>query len=157
MVLGVLVSGPSNPRPSIMPPESQNVPAVRQRGTFKAVSKVALPVGNTLVTVSTALATRPLRVAEIVAVCVVVWAKVVTANVPLVEPAGIVTLGETVAEEVRPLARVTTEPPAGAGPESSTVPVEELPPVTVLGARVTDRGVGDGATVRVVVLVVVAG
>jgi hypothetical protein len=78
-------------------------------------------------------------------------------KVPLVAPAGILTLAGTVAEEVRLLARVTTEPPAGAGPESSTVPVEELPPVTVLGASVTDKGVGDGTTVRVVVLVVVEG
>ena len=53
-----------------MPPVSQNVPAVRQRGTFKVASKVALPTGNTLVTVSAALAVRPLRPAEIVAVCV---------------------------------------------------------------------------------------
>jgi hypothetical protein len=66
-------------------------------------------------------------------------------------------LAGTVAEEVRLLARVTTEPPAGAGPESSTVPVEELPPVTVLGVSVTDKGVGDGTTVKVVVLVVVEG
>jgi hypothetical protein len=74
-----------------------------------------------------------------------------------VTPAGILTLAGTVAEEVRLLARATTEPPAGAGPESSTVPVEGLPPVTVLGASVTDEGVGDGTTVRVVVMVVVEG
>jgi hypothetical protein len=82
---------------------------------------------------------------------------VVTVKVPLVVPAGMLRLAGTVAEEVRLLARVTTEPPAGAGPESSTVPVEGLPPATVLGVSVTDKGVGDGTTVKVVVLIVVEG
>jgi hypothetical protein len=82
---------------------------------------------------------------------------VVTVKVPLLAPAGTVTLAGTVAEEGRLLARVTTEPPAGAGPERSTVPVDGLPPTTVLGASVTDEGVGDGRTVRVAVSVIVEG
>jgi len=82
---------------------------------------------------------------------------VVTVKVPLLAPAGTVTLAGTVAEAVKLLVSVTTEPPAGAGPESCTVPVEGLPPVTVLGASVSDEGVGEGRTVKVVVLVVVEG
>src|SRR5205809_6043109 len=40
------------------------------------------------------------------------------------------------------LERVTTAPPLGAGPLSVTVPVEELPPVTLVGLRLSDESVG---------------
>lgn len=39
-------------------------------------------------------------------------------------------------------ARVTTLPPAGAGPLNVTVPVEELPPLTVVGFRATELTAG---------------
>ena len=48
-----------------------------------------------------------------------------------------VTLVGTVTTAVFELDRVTIAPPEGAGPLSVTVPVEELPPTTLAGARVT--------------------
>jgi hypothetical protein len=40
------------------------------------------------------------------------------------------------------LERATTLPPEGAADESVTVPVEEVPPVTVAGLSDTDESVG---------------
>src|SRR2546422_3052426 len=59
-------------------------------------------------------------------------ALVVPVNVALVAPAGTVTLAGTVAAELS-LDSATCAPPAGAGPSSVAVPVELLPPVTVVG------------------------
>ena len=66
-----------------------------------------------------------------------VTAFVVTVKVALVAPAGTVTLAGTVAAAVLLLASVTTIPPLGAGPLRVTVPVEVLPPVTLVGLRLT--------------------
>ena len=64
---------------------------------------------------------------------------VVTENVALVDPAGTVTLGTTTwATPVLLLTRVTTAPPVGAGALRVTVPVEELPPMTLVGFRDTE-------------------
>ena len=59
---------------------------------------------------------------------------VVTVKVALVAPAGTVMLGGTVAAAWS-LESVTTDPPATAGKSSITVPVEGLPPTTLLGVR----------------------
>jgi len=58
-------------------------------------------------------------------------------NVALVAPAGTVTLAGTVTRVVLLLDSVTTAPPAGAGAPRITVPVEGVPPMTVLGFRST--------------------
>ena len=58
---------------------------------------------------------------------------VVTENVALLAPPATVTLAGTVAAEVLSLDKDTTAPPPGAGPLSVTVPVEELPPTTLVG------------------------
>src|SRR3989442_7610816 len=79
-------------------------------------------------------------------------ALVVTVNVTLVAPAGTVTLAGTVAA-VLMLDCVTCAPPAGAGPSSVAVPVELLPPVTVVGLSASEERRAAGFTVSVAVRV----
>jgi len=63
---------------------------------------------------------------------------VVTEKVAVVDPAETLTLAGTCAAVVLLLVRDTVAPPLGAAPLSVTVPVDELPPVTLVGFRVTD-------------------
>jgi len=77
----------------------------------------------------------------IVAVALLETATVVTVKVAVVAPAATVTEAGTVADAELPL-RVTVTPPVGAALLIVTVPVEEFPPTTELGLRVTDDGVG---------------
>jgi hypothetical protein len=79
-------------------------------------------------------------------------ALVVTVNVVLVEPAGIVADAGTWAADVLLLVSEITAPLGGAAPLSVRVAVEDEPPVTVLGLRVREVRVAT-ETVRVVVLV----
>jgi hypothetical protein len=80
--------------------------------------------------------------------------EVFTVNVALVAPAGTVTLAGTLAALLL-LDRRTCAPPAGAGPLSVTVPVEDVPPITLAGLSVSDETVGSGTvTVRVAALLV---
>ena len=94
-----------------------------------------------------ALIVVPLR-AVIVSVICVVLATVVIVNVAVVAPSGTITLAGTWATPVRLLVRVTAIPPVGAGPFKVTVPVDETPPLTVLGARTSEDRTG-AVTVRV--------
>jgi hypothetical protein len=85
----------------------------------------------------------------------VVTVAVVTEKVAVVDPAPIVTFAGTVATPLL-LDSVTTIPPAGAAPDSVTVPVAEVPPVTLVGLSVSDdndTGGGTGVTVSVAVRV----
>src|SRR6267143_172197 len=75
-------------------------------------------------------------------------ALVLRLKLALVPPAGTVTLEGTVAALVLLLESVTCPPPAGAGAFSVTVPVEELPPVTLARLTVSDETIG-GITVSV--------
>ena len=82
----------------------------------------------------------------------VATALVVTLNVPLVAPAGTVTLAGTLAAALL-LESETTAPPLGAGPFRITVHVgEEVPPVTLAGLRPREEGTG-GTTVSAAVCV----
>ena len=74
-----------------------------------------------------------------------VVALVLTAKVPLVAPAGIVTEGGVVASVVLLLASEIMAPPEEAGALSVTLPVDGDPPVTLLGFRVSEVRVGPGA------------
>src|SRR5258708_25757192 len=76
-----------------------------------------------------------------------VTAKVVTVNVRLLAPAGMVTLTGTVAAAVLLLERETRAPPVGAGPLSLTLPVEGDPPLTLVGFSASE-GEGGGAGAR---------
>src|SRR6266404_3913728 len=71
---------------------------------------------------------------------------VFTRKVALVAPAGTVTLEGTRAAVVLLLESVTIAPPAGAAPLKVTVPVEEFPPVTLVGfSESAERETGAGA------------
>jgi hypothetical protein len=63
---------------------------------------------------------------------------VVTVNVPVDWPAGMMMLAGTVPAPLS-LPRVTNTPPGPAGAVNVTVPVEGDPPVTGLGVRVTEE------------------
>ena len=84
-----------------------------------------------------------------------VTALVLTVNVALLAPAATVTLAGTVAVGVLLLERETAAPPLGAGPPRVTVPVEEDPPVTLIGLSATAESVAEpgGVTVSEAVLV----
>src|ERR1700682_103334 len=84
---------------------------------------------------------------------------VFTVKVALVAPAGTVTLEGTLPARLL-LESSTCAPPAGPGPLSVTVPVEDcLPPMTLVGFRSSEetvgRGGGGGVTVRGIVVVFV--
>ena len=67
-------------------------------------------------------------------------------NVAVVAPAATVTLDGTVAAAVLLLESAIVAPPAGAAPLSVTVPVEEFPPVTLVGfTESAERETGAGA------------
>ncbi len=82
---------------------------------------------------------------------------VFTVKVTPVAPAGTVTLEGTLAAPLS-LESATCAPPAGAGPLSVTVPVEDCrPPTTLVGLSVNEEtvGSGGGVTVRVIAVVCV--
>src|SRR5438445_8470833 len=69
---------------------------------------------------------------------------VFTVKVTLLLPAGTVTVEGTLAAALL-LESVTCAPPAGAGPLSVTVPVDDCaPPTTLCGFNVSDAMVGSG-------------
>ena len=78
-------------------------------------------------------------------------ALVLTVNVALLAPAATVTLAGTLAAVVLLLESVTVAPPAGAAPLKVTVPVEEFPPVTLVGFSESEERVGGGGGAAVTV------
>lgn len=82
--------------------------------------------------------------------------EVFTVKAALMAPAGTVTLAGTLAAPLL-LERRTCAPPAGAGPFSVTVPVEDCkPPTTLVGFNVNEETVGSGGGMTVSVAVCVA-
>ena len=87
--------------------------------------------------------------AEIVELVEIRTIDVCTVNVALVLPAATVTLVGTLAAPLL-LDSITCAPPAGAGPLSVTVPVEDpTPPTTLLGLKVSEETVGRGGGITV--------
>jgi hypothetical protein len=98
------------------------------------------------VTVSVAVRLTPLYVPVSVTLALAVTAVVLTVTVALVAPASTVTLAGTPATAGLLLESVTTAPPVGAAAVKVTVPVEELPPTTLVGFTNTeDRLAAAGA------------
>ncbi len=75
-------------------------------------------------------------------------AAVVMVNLALVPPAVTVTLWGTTATLGFPLESWATIPPVGAAPVSVTVPVELLPPTSVVGLKVNEDNSTGGLTVK---------
>ena len=86
-----------------------------------------------------AVCVTPAELAEMMAWVYAATGVVATAKVVVVAPAGIVTLAGIDAAGLL-LARLTTTPPAGAGPLRATVASELLPPITAGGLSVTALG-----------------
>ena len=108
----------------------------------------ALRIGGE--TKSVAVLVAELSVAVITAVAVDNTGDVVTVTVAEVDPPGTVTDAGTVAAAVLLELKATASPPVGAGLLIATVAVEETPPTTVVGDKVTPVSVG-AVTVRVFV------
>lgn len=88
---------------------------------------------------------------EMAAVTVEFGLNVLTINVAVVEPAGMVTLGGTLAKAVLLLESATMAPPDGAAALRVTLPVEESLPWTLVGLRVSDDKVEPAPGVDVAV------
>ncbi len=91
----------------------------------------------------------PPYVPEIATLVLLDTVLVLTLKVALVLPADTVTLDGTVATDVLLLESVTTAPPEGALELSVTVPVELLPPLTLVGFRVSEERLTVDADVMV--------
>jgi len=140
----VTVAPPAGAAPLSVTVPVEEFPPVTLVGFSESEERVG-GGGGAAVTVSEADLLAPLNVAEIETVVDTATALVLTVNVALVAPAATVTLDGTLATVVLLLESVTTAPPDGAAPLSVTVPVEEFPPVTLVGfteteERVTDAG-----------------
>ena len=107
------------------------------------VTAVGLKVterGLGALTVSWAVAV-PLSVAVIVGVAAETLAVVVTVKFAVVAPASTFTEAGTLAAALS-LESPTELPPEGAGPVNVTVPVEDVPPITLVGFRTTEKITG---------------
>lgn len=87
--------------------------------------------------------------AEIVTVVALLTVLVLIVNDAALAPAGTVTLESTVAVFVSLLDSDTTAPPGGATPFKVTVPVDVVPPVTLVGFNNIEDSVR-GLTVKIV-------
>jgi hypothetical protein len=115
---------------SVTVPVGDCVPPVTLAGF--SVSEETVGSGGD-VTLSVAVWATPPKDAETVTVVDADATLVVTVKLALVAPAATVTLESTVAAVVLLLESATCAPPEGAGPLNVTVPVEEFPPVTLVG------------------------
>jgi len=134
-------------------PFSVTVPVVAcPEPTLFGLYESCVTTGGT--TVNIPLKVFPLgRVAVMLAVIATATEKVVTVKVPLVAPPAMLKDAGTDAAAEELLISVTVSPAAGACPLSVTVPVLEVPPVTVEGFRVTEL-ITAGSTVKVPIAVV---
>ena len=92
--------------------------------------------------VSTSVFETEPSLAPMVEVADAVTPTVVTMKVAEVAPAGIDTVVGTVASFVLLEVNVTVAPPVGAATLRATVPVEDAPPIRVVGAKLRDASFG---------------
>jgi len=105
-----------------------------------SVSEASVGAGEgTGCTASEAVLLTPPYVAEMVTAVDAATALVLTVKAALVAPATTVTLAGTRPAVVLLLESATCAPPAGAGPLSVTVPIDEFPPTTLAGFRLTEE------------------
>jgi len=125
---------------TVIPPVGATEPRFAVRRTcFPPITFAALAtnVDNAGgLTVSVAVLLDAPSVPVITGVTALATAVVVIVNVAEVAPCATVTVAGTVAAALLD-ASVTTLPPAGAGPVSVTVPVDDAPPATLVGLSVT--------------------
>lgn len=81
----------------------------------------------------------PAYVADMTTVVAVETLVVFTVKVAAVAPCGTVTLAANVVSLVSLVVSFTSAPPVGAGPLRLTVPVDELPPITLEGAMLKEE------------------
>ena len=129
-------------------PSSVTVPVLFVPPVTVAGDKLS-PVNTPGLTVNVPFAGLPAMVAVKVTVVTDATGVVAAVNVAVVAPAATVTVEGTVVQALSEVS-VTVDPPDGAGPFRVTVPVDDVPPVTVVGESVTDDGTG-AVTVRLAV------
>jgi hypothetical protein len=112
-----------------------SVPTFPSAKVSGMIVQVVLVGGGAGVTVMVEDLLMPPAVAPIVDDWLLLTLLVETVKVALVAPAGTVALAGTVAAAVLLLDNDTTKPPEGAAELRVTVPVAELPPITVVGLR----------------------
>ena len=119
-------------------PVSVTVPVVIcPETTFAGLNETAMTTAG--FTVRAAGRAVPLgNVAVMLGLVLAGTASVVTLNVPLLFPPAILKLAGTVAAPVLLLINVTVNPEGGAGPVSTSVPTDPVPPVTGFGLSVSD-------------------
>jgi mannose/fructose-specific phosphotransferase system component IIA len=122
-----------------------DVPPVTLAGFTLTDDRATLVAG---VIVSAAVLLTPLQVAVRVAETEDVTELVATVNVAVVLPAATVTVAGTVAEALL-LASETKIPPVGAAAPTVTVPVTEVPPVTLVGLTLIEESATVAAGVMV--------
>jgi hypothetical protein len=105
--------------------------------TVAGLTLTAVSPATSAVTVRVAVRETLLWVAVIVTGVSAATGLVVTVNMAVVAPAATVILTGSCAAAVLLLVRLTTIPPAGAGPLSVTVPIDDAPPSSVAGLTLT--------------------
>src|SRR2546422_147073 len=152
---GLLLESVTNVPPAGAGPFSLTVPADDSMPLVAFSVRSVSDEGTEGITVSDAVCVTPPKDAEIVTEVVVPTGLVLTVKVAAVAPLGTVTLDGTVATPGLLLERDTRAPPLGAGPLSVTEPVDEFPPVTLVGFSVSEERVGadEGVTVSEAVFV----
>jgi hypothetical protein len=130
LLLNVTIEPPAGAGPVIVTVAVDELPPMTEVGFNASEVSVGAATPKEAVLV-------PLYVPEIVTLVLPETGFVVMAKVAVVPFAGTVTLAGTCAAPVLLLDKVTNAPPAGAGPFSTTVPVDGLLPVTEVGFTVT--------------------